>query len=151
MKNIRSYGKKTAIRELARVFDKELDAYLPVAVMPDCSVVVKRFQVKQQKDQSWAVISIDSKDIVDSFFLKSCALLAAKARYKSNFTLLLEVKRLDRQYAAHSTGVRVFEHSITQPENQDRLEILTMRLEHDRTQLELYRDKIQSMFRIHFA
>ena len=151
MKNIRSYGKRQAIKELAHVFDKELETNLPVAVMPDCSLVVGHFQVKKLAPNKWAIICISSKDAVDEFFLKSCALIAAKARAKNNFTVLLEIKQLDRLYFSHKNNVSVFEHSIEQRENADRVEILTTRLEHELHLLSVCRDKIESMFRSHFA
>lgn len=152
IKEIRAHLKKAAtIKELAPKFDQELELHLPVAVMPNESLVFRKYLVVKQTDKCWGLISIESKDVVDTFNLKSCALLAARARSVHNLSLVSDIKRLDNKYWSAYTDILVFENSIKSAKDIDHRAILENRLDYSKSQLELCRYKIQKAFKNFFA
>ena len=63
MKNFKSNNK--ALKELAGHFDKELQAHLPVTVLPNGVIVYKDFYVKQLSNSNWGLFRITTKELIN--------------------------------------------------------------------------------------
>lgn len=149
MKNIKS-NKKT-IKELAGHFDKELQAHLPVTVLSNGTIVYKDYYVKQLKSGNWGLFRIHTKDIIEQYFLKSCALMAAKAYSVTNLDRFFEVKRLDTRYWANYSDSIIFKNNLKLAKDFEKYQVLLNRYEHSDFQARDYKQQISRMFRWSFV
>jgi hypothetical protein len=149
MKNI--HRTKKNIKDLAKAFDKELEVNLPVAVLPNKDLLYKQYVVKQTKDSSWAIIDVRTRESIDEFFLKSCALMAAKAYSVANIKKYIEVKTLDRNYSSNYNDTIIFGKNLKSAKDLDRYIILLNKLDLSKLRVEQYKDEITKMFKWSFA
>jgi len=143
--------KKKVIKELAEQFSHDLDAKLPVHVLPSGDIVYKDYVVKQTKDDNWGVYNLKNKDLVDQFFLKTCALMAAKAYNNTKLEQYFEIKRLDNRYWANHCDNIIYKKNIKTAKDFDRYLILLNKLEDSETKVKYYKEEISRMFKWSFV
>lgn len=151
MKNTTKPKNKKTIKELASYFDQELQATLPITVLPNGVLAYKQFVIKQLPNGNWGLYHINSKDLIEQFFLKSCALMAAKAYNFANLPKYFEIKRLDNRYWASYCDSVVFKHNIKLAKDYDKYLVLLNRLEYSTEQAKHYKAIISQMFRWSFV
>jgi len=139
-------SKSQKIKDIATQLANEFDNKLQLTVLPNGSVAYKNYIVKEIKNKNWAVYEKDSKQFIGQFFLKSCALMAAKAHDKVNIVRFNEVKQLDTKYWANHSDSMIFKHNIKKAKDIDRYLILLTKLERSTTLRDYYKDKISRMF-----
>lgn len=144
-------NKQKAIKDLAEQFQIELDRKLPVTVLPDGGIVYQDFLVKQTKVGNWTVFNYKQKTIVEQFFLKTCALMAAKAYSKVQLSKFNEIKELDNKYWASHSDLAVYRHNIKRAKEFDRYLILLNKIEDCETKEAYYKDEISKMFKWSFV
>ncbi len=144
-------SKKPVVAQLANQLDKELSANLPVTVLPNGSIVYKNYIVKQLANSNWGVYNRINKDLVEQFFLKSCALMGAKAHSLTQVEKFLEIKRLDNRYWASYCDTMIYKNNIKNAVELDRYLILLTKLEHSTTLTEHFKEEISRMFRWSFV
>lgn len=144
-------SKNKVVKELATQFQTELEDNLPVTVRADGSMVYKDYFIKVKKNGNWGLFSIRTRDVIDEYFLKSCALMAAKAYNATNLEKFNEIKRLDTQYWANYSDSAVFRNSIKKAKDFERYLILLNRLEHSEAQTEHFKEEISRMFKWTFV
>jgi hypothetical protein len=149
MKNIKS--KTKVIKELAGHFDKELQTHLPITVLPNGVIVYKEYAIKKMPNSNWGIFNLHNKDLVDQYFLKSCALMAAKALSTTNIEKANSIKLLDNRYWANYTDSLVFKHNLKLAKDLDKYLILLNRMEHCNDQVDYYKGEISRMFRWSFV
>lgn len=149
MKNTKS--KTKVIKELAGHFDKELQARLPITVLPNGIIVYKDYAIKKMPSGNWGIFNLFNKELIDQYFLKSCALMAAKSHSLTNIERLNEIKQLDNRYWANYTDSLVFKNNIKLAKDFDKYLILLNRLEYCNEQVNYYKDEISRMFRWSFV
>jgi hypothetical protein len=101
---------KKQAEKLENYLDAEFKLKMPVAVMPDGSLVYKEFKVKQNKQRSWTLSRIKGFAI-DSFNLKACALIAARYYSINDISKYNEIKLLDTLYNKNATDAVIFRHN----------------------------------------
>ena len=138
------------IKEFAGYFDQELQTTLPISVLPDGSLLYKEFLVKQLDNTYWGVYNIASKDLINEYFLKSCALIAAKEYNNRHYEKYQSVKLLDRRYAAVTNDVSVLKHNIELVSDDEKYYIMLTRLEESSTLSQHYQQIILRLFRQSF-
>jgi hypothetical protein len=138
------------IKEFANYFDQELQTTLPISVLPDGSLLYKDFLVKQLDNTYWGVYNILSRDLINEYFLKSCALMAAKEYNYRHYEKYQTVKLLDSKYASATNDVNVFKHNIGLVTDNEKYEIMLTRLEESNTLSQQYRHMILKLFRQSF-
>lgn len=152
MKNITKHKpKKRVIRELAEQFDIELNKQLPITLLPNGDTVYKNYIVKQLPSGNWGLYNFKTKELVDQFFLKSCALMAAKAYNYVQMRRFKEIKTLDSRYWANYCDSQVYKHNIKITKDNDRYLILLDRLAHSQSQVGQYKAEISRMFKSSFV
>ena len=151
MKNHKSKPRPKEIKELANAFNDELQAKLPITRMPNGSIVYKDYLVKETKDKNWGIYHIKTRELVEVYFLKTCALMAAKAYSNTRMEKYFEIKRLDNQYWANYSDTLIFTKNIKTAKDYDRYLILLNRLEHSKTQAEHFKEEISRMFKWSFV
>lgn len=149
MKNIKS--NKKAIKELAGHFDKELQAHLPVTLLPNGILTYKDYYIKQLDSKNWGLFRLYNKELVDQYFLKTCALMAAKAYSTTNLDRVFKIKRLDNRYWANYSDSVVFKNNLKLVKDFDRYQVLLTRYNHSEQQAKNYKQEISKMFRWSFV
>jgi hypothetical protein len=138
------------IKEFAKYFDQELQTTLPISVLPDGSLLYKDFLIKQLDNTYWGVYNTVSKDLINEYFLKSCALIAAKEYNNRHYEKYQSVKLLDNKYASVSTDTIFFKHNIELVADNDKYQIMLTRLEESITLSQCYQKMILRLFRQSF-
>jgi hypothetical protein len=144
-------NKQKVIKELATHFEADVNKTLQLSIQPDGSVVYKQYYVKQSPSEMWNLISLKSNDIVDTYYLKTSALMAAKAYSRADLTRFFEIKELDNHYWASYSDSMIYSHNIKTAKEFDRFVILLNKLELSQQRTEGYKDKISTMFRWSFV
>jgi hypothetical protein len=139
------------IKELAKDLTQELANKLPLTVLPNGSVVYGAYLVKENKAGNWAVYNYKDKTLVDQFFLKTCAIMAAKAYSKTQLERFHEIKRLDKAYWASHCDAQVFSNNIKTAKDYERYLILLNRLEESKFRETHFKEEISKMFKWTFA
>jgi len=139
------------VKELAAQFEADLNRAIPLSIQPDGSIVYKDFVIRQLKNENWGIYSLHSRDLVAQFFLKSCALMAAKAYNNSNIQQFKDIKQLDTRYWTNYTEHLVHSKNIKIIKEFDRFMISLNKLEHTRDKAAYYKEEISNMFKRAFV
>lgn len=150
-KSNKKYLRDKTIKDLAEQFTNELDQQLSIAVMPNGSAVYKDYVIKQNSNGNWGLYDANSKDLVNQYYLKTCALLAAKAYSSVNMEKYIEVKRLDNQYWASYCDYQVYKKNIKTAKEFERYLILLNKLEDSKRRSEHFKEEISRMFKWSFV
>lgn len=138
------------IKEFAGYFDQELQTTLPISVLPDGSLLYNDFLVKQLDNTYWGVYNTLSKDLVNEYFLKSCALIAAKEYNNRHYEKYQSVKLLDSKYASVANDATIFKNNITIETDNEKYHIMLTRLEESIALSRHYKQIILRLFRQSF-
>lgn len=139
------------IKELAGKLVHEFDASLPLKPLPNGAVVYKNYIVKETNNGNWALYDRISKTLIDQFFLKTCALMAAKAHDRVNMSRYNEIKELDNKYWASYSDVLVYKANIKKTTSTERYLILLNKLENSNLLATHFQTKISQMFKWSFV
>jgi hypothetical protein len=150
-KQTKKSNKPKLIKQLATELQSELEQKLPVTVLPDGAMVYKDYLVKQTKQGNWGLYHIVTKSPIDQYYLKTCALMAAKAYARTNIEKFLEVKRLDNRYWASHIDTQIYTNNIKNTKDYDRYLILLNKLEDSKYKETFYKDEISKMFKWTFV
>lgn len=150
MKKNNKNKKKLPIKELAEQFSHELDTKLPVHVMPNGDIVYKNYVVRKMTSENWGVFNLQNKDLVDQFFLKTCALMAAKAYNHTRVEKYFEIKRLDNKYWANYSDSLIYKKNIKNAKDFDRYLVLLNKLEESEAKVKYYKEEISRTFKWSF-
>lgn len=151
MKNKKQTNKKKVITELAEQLSHDLNSSLPVHIMPNGDIVYKSYILRKLPNQNWGIFNLQNKDLVDQFFLKTCALMAAKAYNAVSLEKYFEIKRLDNKYWANYCDLVVYKKNIKTAKDFDRYVILLNKLEESETKVKYYKEEISRMFNWSFV
>lgn len=152
MKNTKTKKPKAkVIKELVTHFEEDLKKSLPVTIQPNGNLVYKNYYIKKTKESYWQLYNLKSHDLVSQFYLKTCALMGAKAYSNSNLEKFSEIKRLDTQYWANYSDNLIYTHHIKNAKEFNRYLILLNKLEHSRDLAEHYKEQISKMFKWSFV
>lgn len=143
--------KAKVVTELAAHFEADMDKSMPVTVRGDGSIVYRDYYIKAQKTGNWGLYSIKERACVNEYFLKTCALMAAKAYNHTNMERYQEIKRIDSAYWANHCDTAVYRKNIKSAKDFERYLILLNKLEHSESQTEHYKEEISRMFKWSFV
>jgi hypothetical protein len=141
---------KKQVKELAVQFEAELNRSLPISIQPNGSIVYKNFIIKRTPVGMWGLYNLSSMYLLESFQLKTCALMAAK-QYTINLNKFFEIKRIDTKYWNFFSDVQVYKHNIKRTKDFDRYVILLNKLEHSEEVSAYYKEVISRMFKWTFV
>jgi hypothetical protein len=137
-------------KELKKYFDQELQAYLPLTVLPNGDLSYPPFLIIHLNNGNWGIVNALSKDLIDQFFLKSCALIATKSYAILNLSQFHEIKNLDSLYWSHYQTFINLEKTLNDIKDYDQYQIVLNKLEHNQIQADMYKQKISKIFRLAF-
>ena len=143
--------KTAVIKELASQFEAELNKSMPVTLRKDGSLLYKNYVIKQNNNNNWALYYDGSNESIDEFYLRTCALMGAKAYQSTDLTRYFEIKRLDNKYWASYSDNQVYKKNIKTAKDSERFMILLNKLEDSETQAAYFKETISSMFKWSFV
>ena len=143
--------KTAVIKELASQFEAELNKSMPVTVRKDGSLLYKHYVIEQNNNNNWALYHAGSNESIDEFYLKTCALMAAKAYQSTNLNRYFEIKRLDNKYWASYSDNQVYRKNIKTAKDSERFMILLNKLEDSDVQATHFKEAISRMFKWSFV
>lgn len=143
--------KSKFIKELVEHFDVDLNNSLPISIQPNGDIVYKDYVIKLNKFKNWA-LHYRSGPIVEQFYLKTCALMAAKAYHRLDLNKFNSIKQLDSHYWSNYCDTLVFKNNIAKKTiAYDRYLILLNKLEYSQEKSDFYKNQISQSFKWTFA
>ena len=139
------------IKELASHFEEDFKSSLPISVRKDGSMVYKEYCIKQDSSKNWAIYYLSTGDFVATFFLKTCALMAAKAYWRVDIAKFHNIKELDGRYYASHMETQVCQNSMKKATDYDRYQILLNKLELSRDKAAKFKEEISRTFKWSFV
>jgi len=139
------------IKELAAHFEEDLRKTLPITLHSNGSIAYKEYIIAKNMLGNWALCRASNQDIIEQFYLKTCAIMAAKAYSLTNLTKFIEIKQLDTSYFSHFCDNQIYQINIKKPQDHSRFMILLNKLEHSETMSLHYKEKISRMFKLSFV
>ena len=143
--------KTAVIKELASQFEAEFNKSMPVTLRKDGSLLYKNYVIKQNNNNNWALYYDGSNESIDEFYLRTCALMGAKAYQSTDLTRYFEIKRLDNKYWASYSDNQVYKKNIKTAKDSERFMILLNKLEDSETQAQYFKETISRMFKWSFV
>jgi hypothetical protein len=139
------------IKELASQFEQELNKTLPISIQPNGSIVYKNYLIKTNKQGNWAIHKPGVIEPLGTFYLKTSALMAARAYDKNDLNKMFEIERMDTDYRNNHTDSLVYANSIKKAKDFGRFMVLLNRLEYSQERAQHFQDKISRMFKWSFV
>jgi len=143
-------NKSNTVKELATYFDQELHALLPITILPGGALGYKDFLVKQLPNGNWGVFNVKNKDLINQYYLKSCALIAAKHYNNKQHAKCYEIKDLDNSYWSNYSDSIIFKHNSSKV-SADKRAVLLIRFDESTHKIQYYKKKISLLFKQAFV
>jgi hypothetical protein len=150
-KNKKNKPRTSAIKDLAAHFEEDLKKSLPIVFHPNGVITYKKYAIVKMSSDNWGVYDLQSKDLVDQYHLKTCAIMSAKAYNDLNLKKFYEIKRLDSGYWSNFYDNQIYQKNITTAKELHRYIILLNKLEYSQEKTDFYRSEISRMFKYTFA
>lgn len=147
---MKKFKKTKLLKELAHQFEIELNSSLPISITNNGSILYKDYFIKKEANQSYSLYN-QAKDLIGNFFLRSCALIAAKSWDSANMRKFNEIKELDVKYWANYSNINMCKNSMKKNTSLDRYIILLNKLELSRSRLDQVKDEISKQFTWNFV
>lgn len=141
---------KRHAQKLETFLDEEFAKNLPVAQLPNGTLVYKHYKIKKNKLNVWTLSKVNLASPIEVFNLKVCALLAAKFYEKNNINKINEIKRLDQLYQQSLNDSVIFKHRFKTSKDAVRRDIALWRWEVTDARAKDTKNKIAHMFRLTF-
>jgi hypothetical protein len=147
----KKHPKAKVIKDLASQLEQDLNKTLPLAIQPDGSIVYKQYVIRKNKRENWDLTYLSNNDIINEYYLKSCALMSAKAYDKVNLDKFIEIKLLDSQYWASYSDSQVYQKNIKTAKDFSRYMVLLNKLEYSKERADRFQQQISTMFKWTFV
>lgn len=139
------------LKELASKLEEDFHTSLPITIRRDGSITYKDYYIKQDSDKNWVLYYTKSNDQIDKFFLKTCALLAAKSHWKVDIAKFNSIKQLDGRYWTTHIETQVYQNAMKKAVEYERYQILLNKLELSKDKEVKFKDEISTMFKWSFV
>jgi hypothetical protein len=140
---------KKQAEKLENFLDTEFKNKLPIAVMPDGSLVYKSFKIKKNKNQQWDLSRVGGT-VIDTFNLKACAVLGAKYYHPYGFNTYNEIKNLDNYYQKNTTDAAIFKYYSLKSSDPVKKDTCLWRWEISEEKAKIAKQQIISKFKFSF-
>ncbi len=140
---------KKHAQRLEDYLEDEVKKELPVALMQDGSLVYKSFRIKKNKKGLWNLYRIGG-NLIDSFNLKACALMAAKCYSYNRLSAYNEVKILDNVYQNNINDSLIFKYRYNTSKDVEKRDLALWRWEVTDSRAKRTKHQIASKFNTMF-
>ena len=143
-------SKTKLIKELATHFEEDLKSALPITVKKNGDVLYKDYTVEKNSFENWSLLN-QGKSQIEQFFLKTSAIMAAKAWDRNDMQRFHSIKALDTNYWTNYTENLVYKKNIKKAKDFDRFMILLNKLEDSELKATYFKDEISKTFKRSFV
>ena len=140
---------KRQAKQLESFLEDEFKKKIPILVLPDKSIVYKRYKIKQNKIGNWVLGYVNGDNIAE-FKIKTTATLAAKFYDQTNFKRYNEIKQLDVHYWNNSNDAVFFKYRYENAKDIEKRDIYMWRWEQADHRAKRYKETISTMFKSNF-
>jgi len=152
MKNKRkTKNKKETIKELAEHFENDVSKVLAVKILADGGALYKDYVIRQLANGNWGIYNYKNKDLIDQFYLKTTALMGAKAYGQVKLEKYTKIKQIDRIYWTNYADTLVYKKNLATAKDFNRYLVLLNKLEHSEFKAEHFKEEISKMFKWDFV
>jgi hypothetical protein len=142
-----NFKKHTSLLE--NILVEELKNKPPIALLDNNSVLYLDFRIKKNKVGKWALYRINGF-LIDTFNLKTCALLAAKLLNANNLKGLNEIKQLDDSYFKHHMDTIIHKNMYTNTKDSVKKDVNLWRWQISKEKTDSTKRQIISRFKFLF-
>jgi len=143
--------KAKVIKELATQFEEDFKKTLPIAILSNGNIVYKQYIIKSNEQGDWVITKPSVIDPIETFYLKTSALMAAKAYDRNDLNKMFEIKQMDTEYRNNHTASLIFANNIKKAKDFGRYVVLLNKLEYSQERTEHFKEKISKMFKWSFV
>jgi len=143
--------KEKVIKELSMHFEEDFKKTLPISILPNGNVVYRNYIIEQNKQGDWTINNSSILDPIGTFYLKTSALMAAKAYDRNDLNRMFEIEQLDRDYKKNHSDSLIFANNLKKTKDFDRYLILLNKLENSNSKVEHFKEQISKMFKYSFV
>lgn len=140
---------KKQARKLETFLDEEFKNCLPIALLADGSMAYNGFVVKRNKLEQWQLARARGLPL-DTFNVKSCAIIAAKLYGAGRFEKYSELKILDNLYHKNHTDAVIFKQRYTTTKDLDKRDLYVARYIDAEQHADYAKAQIASKFKMLF-
>jgi hypothetical protein len=140
---------KKQARQLETFLDEEFKSKLPIALLADGSLAYNGFIVKKNKQEQWQLSRAKGLPL-DTFNVKSCAIIAAKLYGAERFEKYSELKILDNLYHKNNTDAVTFKQRYTTTKDLDKRDLYVARYVNAEQHANYAKAQIASKFKMLF-
>ena len=140
---------KRQAKQLESFLEDEFKKKIPILVLPDKSLVYKRYKIKQNKIGNWVLGYVNGDNIAE-FKIKTTATLAAKFYDQTNFKRYNEIKQLDTHYWNNNNDAVFFKYRYENAKDIEKRDIYMWRWEQADHRAKRYKETISTMFKSNF-
>lgn len=140
---------KYQAKRLEASFNEEVKKEIPMALLPDGSIAYKDYIIKSTKTKQFQVIKKGGVKI-DTFFLKTCALMGIDLYAKNRLSSYSEIKLLDQKYKNNIIDAEIFKYKFKNTKDPDKRDLFLWRWEITKNRANHARTEIASRFRSMF-
>jgi len=140
---------KRQVKKLEASFNEEVKKEIPMALLPDGSIAYKDYIIKSTKTKQFLVIKKGGVK-VDTFFLKTCALMGIDLYSKNRLSTYTEIKLLDQKYKNNIIDAEIFKYKFNTTKDPDKRDLFLWRWEITKNRATRARNEIASRFRSMF-
>ncbi len=151
MKKTKMIVENKMLDNMVDFLSNEIKTNLPVNILPDKSVSYKNYIIKELDNGNWGLFNIYNMDLMHQFFIRSCAVLAAKYYSVLDLNNVYEIKKLDSQYWSHFFNIISLKHKLETTSDVDEYQVLLSKYDNSILNSEYYKTKIFKMFKLSFV
>lgn len=140
---------KKQARQLETFLDEEFKSKLPIALLADGSLAYNGFIVKKNKQEQWQLSRAKGLPL-DTFNVKSCAIIAAKLYGAERFEKYSELKILDDLYHKNNTDAVTFKQRYIAAKDLDKRDLYVARYVNAEQHANYAKAQIASKFKMLF-
>jgi hypothetical protein len=143
-------NKTKLIKELAAHFEEDLQSALPITVKKNGVVAYKDYEITLNSLENWSLLN-QNKTQIGQFFLKTSAIMAAKAWDHNDMQRFHSIKSLDTNYWTNYTENLIYKKNIKKAKDFDRFMILLNKLENSEFKATHFKNEISKTFKRSFV
>jgi hypothetical protein len=140
---------KKQARQLEQFLEEEFKKTIPIALLPDGSLAYKDFIIKKNKTDQWQISRARGLPL-DTFNIKTCAVIAARLYGSNKFERYSELKILDQLYHKNHTDAMIFMERFKATKDIEKRDLYIARYSNAEKTADYAKKQIASRFKLMF-
>jgi hypothetical protein len=140
---------KKQAKQLEHFLEEEFKQKTPLALLPNGNIAYGNFLIKQNKLKEWQLCR-PGGFILDTFNVKSCAIIAARLYGSNSFSKYSELKILDQLYYKNYSDSEVFKKRYNTTKDYEKRDLYLARFIYSEQYATYAKEQIASRFKMLF-